>query len=351
MVLKSRLVGNNYAMNICMKIAIIGNGIAAWCINKYLLNSLNQAITIDRFGNDDFIRTCSLRTTSINCMRGTKKGISPLGDLMVDSMLEFIRFYNESDPQNLKGITQSFEYQLWDQDNDKMTKRFDSFESIDEIDGIKLSKKMNMYKSEAYLINPLEFYHSLNLSEVKGNFVSKLEKVGDKFALSSNGRVYEYDKVILCCANQSALFLDLFTNEDAIDFVKRSKPVKGDYLYLKMDHDYPCMSLAINSHHLIFRAGEILIGSTSFNDCDTQAIFEKELKKVYEEINASVEIDLPSFEKFEAICGIRCKGRKRTPFWAKVAPNLFMISGLYKNAFSFSFLSAKELTPKILKSI
>jgi hypothetical protein len=344
MVLKSVLLGNNYAMNISMKIAIIGNGIAAWCINKYLRNTSDDLL-IHRFGDDSMMPTCSFRTTSINCMRGTKKGISALGDLMVDSMHEFMRF-NQHEKSN--GIYETFEYQLWDKEDDKFTQRFESYKEILEVDEIKLQRKMLSYKSKAFLIDPYLFYQGLNLEPVKANFVSSLVFKNNLYHLEANGFKEQYDKIILCCGLHNNLFIDLFQNEDAKDFVKRTKPVKGDYLYLQTQHNYASKSLAIKNHHLIFRPNEILIGSTSFNEDATYKIKTKELKKVYDDIINSVRIELPAFNKFQAICGIRAKGRKRMPYWDEVGPNLYMIGGLYKNAFSFSFLAAKDLSHKII---
>lgn len=345
MLLKSRPVGNIYAMNTSMKIAIIGNGIAAWCINKYLLNH-SKGLIVHRYGDDDYIRSCSFRTTSINCMRGTKKGISPLGDLMVDSMDEFIDYYNTFNPN---GVYKTHEYQLWDSSNDKMTKRFGKFAVSSEVEGIKLKREMNIFKSEAYLIDPNKFYQSLELPDIKGKFVSNLESIDGGFEITCDNQKNIYDRAFLCSSNFNKLFIDHFKNNDAIDFVKRTKPVKGDYLFLETSHNYSSMSIAINNHHLIFRPNQILIGSTSFNDCDIQSIVTTDLEKVYENVKDSVDIQLPVYSSFQKICGVRSKGRKRTPFWGEVAPNLYMIGGLYKNGFSFSFLAAKQLSESFLK--
>jgi hypothetical protein len=344
MVLKSMLSGNNYAKFMAMKIAIIGNGIAAWCINKYLRDKHKELI-IHRYGEDTHVPTCSYRTTSINCMRGTKKGISPLGDLMVDSMHEFIAFYNR---EKVSGIEEAYEFQLWDKTDEKFTKRFGDFELVNKIEGIELSHQMHSYKSQAYLINPPKFYQSLNLDETKSPLVRALTYKDSVYELIADGYKDTYDKVILCAGMNNALFIDLFTNEDAIDFVKRTKPVKGDYLYLARDHQYPSMSLAIKNHHLIFRNNEILIGSTSFNENDSYLINEDALRAVYNNIVQHVKIEIPAYENFQAICGVRAKGRKRMPFWGEVAPNLYMIGGLYKNAFSFAFKAAKDITKDIL---
>lgn len=338
------LSGNNYAKYMSMKIAIIGNGIAAWCINKYLRDR-DSSLIIDRFGEDTHVPTCSYRTTSINCMRGTKKGISPLGDLMVDSMNEFIEFFNR---EKTAGICSTFEYQLWDEFDEKYTKRFDDFELIDSIENINLSHQMRCYKSQAFLINPYEFYKSLKLNSTKSPFVRELSFKDSKYFLKADGYEDTYDKVILCAGLNNAIFSDLFTNNDAIDFVKRSKPVKGDYLYLKKEHNYPTLSLAIKNHHLIFRPDEILIGSTSFNENDSYLIKEDELKNLYQEVSKHVKIELPAYEEFQPICGVRAKGRKRMPFWGEVGDNLYMVGGLYKNAFSFSFLASRELASKII---
>tara|TARA_B100001971_G_scaffold111365_1_gene102434 strand:- start:63543 stop:64574 length:1032 start_codon:yes stop_codon:yes gene_type:complete len=337
--------GNNYAMYKCMKIAIIGNGIAAWCVNKYLLNK-DSSLNILRFGNDEFIRTCSLRTTSINCMRGTQKGISPLGDLMVDSMEEFLSYYQD---YPLRAVEKTYEMQCWQAEDSKFSKRFKDYTQISSIEEIELSKKMFAYKSDAYLIHPLKLYHEFNLKDVSGNLVKEVIQLDSGFKIIADSGEFQVDKVILCAAGFNELFKDLITNEDALDFIQRTKPVKGDYLYLKAEHGIKAKSIAIENHHLIFRENEILIGSTSFNDNAIHAINHSELRAVYEHIVDSIRFQLPSYDSFDAICGIRSKGRKRTPYWNQVADDVYMVGGLYKNAFSFAFKAAADLTDLILK--
>lgn len=331
--------GNNYAMSNLMKIGIIGNGIAAWCVNKYLLNK-DKNLEILRFGNDSFLRTCSLRTTSINCMRGTQKGISPLGDLMVDSMLEFERFIQEF-PNN--GSIKTYETQCWLDEESKFTKRFHEYKKINSVQEIELSHEFLSYQSEAYLINPPAFYHGLELNDVKANLVTSVNKRSNGFHLETDKGEFEVDKLFLCAGVNNSLFQDLINDDDTLDFIKRTKPVKGDYLYLNTQHNIRPKSIAIENHHLIFRENEILIGSTSFNDNDIQLVNHTKLRKVYEHIQDSIRFELPSYEKFDAICGIRAKGRKRMPKWGKVGDNLYFVGGLYKNAFSFAFKAAKDL--------
>lgn len=337
--------GNNYAMYNFMKIAIIGNGIAAWCVNKYLLNK-DSSLEILRFGNDEFIRTCSLRSTSINCMRGTQKGISVLGDLMVDSMHEFVDFYHQ---HNLKTIEKTFEMQCWNNKESKFSNRFKSFTEIKSIEEIELTNKMFAHQSEAYLIDPLKLYYEFNLSDVHGNFVREAYKLDQGFKLYADSGEFVVDKLILCAAGGNELFKDLITKEDALDFIARTKPVKGDYLYLNTPHQIKPKSIAIENHHLIFRKNEILIGSTSFNDNAIQIVNHTDLNAVYEHIAMSVKYPLPSYNSFDAICGIRSKGRKRLPYWDQVAQGVYMVGGLYKNAFSFAFKAAADLCDLILK--
>lgn len=336
--------GNNYAMSNLMKIGIIGNGIAAWCVNKYLLNK-DKNLEILRFGNDDFLRTCSLRSTSINCMRGTQKGISPLGDLMVDSMNEFISYINKY-PNS--GAIKSFEMQCWKSEDSKFTKRFKTNSKINEVEEIKLAQDFYSFQSEAYLINPLEFYKNLELEDVKGNIVKNVLRKNNQYHLISDTGEFVVDKLILCAGINNSLFKDLIDDEDALDFIERTKPVKGDYLYLRCDHKIKPKSIAIENHHLIFRHNELLIGSTSFNENDIQLINHEALQAVYKNIKDAIHFQLPAYEKFEKICGIRAKGRKRMPYWNQVGEDLFLIGGLYKNAFSFAFKAAQDISKIII---
>ena len=57
--------------------------------------------------------------------------------------------------------------------------------------------------------------------------------------------------------------------------------------------------------------------------------------------------ELPKYQEFAALTGIRQKWHKRMPYWGSVAPGVHVITGLYKNAFTFAYQAAKDISREI----
>lgn len=330
---------------------IIGNGVAAWRINAELERKFVDA-NILRIGSGPFAPACSFRTTSINSLRGTQKGISPLGDLMVDSYEEFVRFMEREAPD---GVFKSFEYQIWDNANqEKWGRRYKESTQLSSVEGIELSKKFCGVKNEAYLIDPLEFYHwhkrSLSQTEEVDDFIVKAEKEGAGHRVwTQRGRSIYADKVFLCAGHDSPVFSSLITEEKCLDYLSRSKPVRGAYLISEMSGEERSFSIAIENKHLIFRNGKLIIGSLSENDSSVVSQKSGPMKELYDFVQAHLKDAsiLPPFEEMNVVVGARHKGPKRSPWWGVCGENLYGIFGLYKNGFSFSFKAAKDLIKEI----
>ena len=130
----------------------IGDGIAAWCLHEELIK--NSSLKITNISSSNLFKPCSLNSTSLNCLRGTTRGVSKLGDQIIDSYDLFEDFYKKDKPD---GVYKGHEYQLWKDDkNGKWKRRYPtSFNSI-ENDFLRelTSSKYNYVKNEAYFINP-----------------------------------------------------------------------------------------------------------------------------------------------------------------------------------------------------
>lgn len=334
-------------------LVIIGNGIASWRLNEELEKKFIDA-RIVRIGRDEFAPKCSLRTTSINCLRGTEKGISPLGDLIVDSQAEFEAFYISERPS---GVEKGYEYQLWDGSDDesdaRWSKRHKENDSFGHIEGIELKTPLKGARMPAYLINPALFYlwqkSRLKRSEYIQDYVVEARRDGKGFFVRTQAGVEIYaDKLFICAGYLSHHFMDLVEDEKVLDYLSRCKPVRGSFLRHPTGEEFnTSFSIAFDKHHLIFRNSDqsVLLGSTSENDSSLQTPMTEALYEIYDKIRERLADPsiLPPKEDWEVVSGIRHKGAKRMPFWGELAPNCYGVFGLYKNAFSFSFLAAKEL--------
>ena len=335
-------------------IVIVGNGIASWRVNAELEKKFID-LNIIRIGSEDFIPKCSYRTTAINCLRGVQKGISKLGDLMYDSHVEFEAFYEESRPD---GVNVGYEWQFWDpngQNSEKWQRRFKDWDQFKEIGEFQFSKTMNGVRSKAYIIEPKRLYkwHSEKFEKTQfiNDYVVEINNQNKKHIVrTQKGNVIEADAVVICTGYMAHNFLELVTEESVKDYLKRSKPVRGTYLQTQYDLGDDSFSLALEGSHLIYRASDknLLIGSSSQNDSSIQIPMEKEVNDIFEFVTSQFsEWKLPSRENWKLQHGIRFKGAKRTPFWGTLSSRCYGVMGLYKNAFSFSFLAAKELSQEI----
>lgn len=333
---------------------IIGNGVAAWRVNAELERKFVDA-KILRIASETFVPACSFRSTAINCLRGTQRGISALGDLIVDSHEEFCSFMDNHGP---KGVTKAYEYQIWDENNPesaaKWERRFGAHEEFDSVEDIALRKSYRGVKSEAYLIDPYQFYQwhieqLNNTEEIDDHVIEVTKSAGRHRIITQRGREFFADKIFLCAGHSSPVFSSLISDAKCLNYLSRSKPVKGAYLYKAGVGSELDFSLALEGKHLIFRNGDLLIGSTSENDSSITYQDTEQTRSLYDFVSKHLSDPsfLPKYDEMEIKVGVRHKGPKRAPFWGECAENIYGIFGLYKNGFSFSFKAAKDLVSLI----
>jgi hypothetical protein len=177
-------------VNSTKNILIVGDGIAAWCLQFELLRQENVQIT--NISAPEHFPDCSTRSTSINCLRGTTKGVSPLGDLILSSFEEFENFYFKEKPS---GIYQAIEYQLWN-DHKKWERRYPEYlETKFETFLEKHVNNMSYYHpNEAYFIDPIKlrnwFQENSKNTIYKKELVKKITK--DLNVITDDGE-YQYD--------------------------------------------------------------------------------------------------------------------------------------------------------------
>ncbi len=334
-------------------IIVVGNGIAAKCVVYSLNNQGFNNITL--IADDIKAPRCSTRTTSTNCLRGTEKGVSDLGDLILKSYKDFEKFFQRHQPE---GVTKSIETHTTPINTSKLDKwkrRYSVYtqKSLFDYFSRELDQKFFSVDNEAYFVFPELFFkwfdQKLNFKQVEG-FVEKIE--GKSVLLKSSERI-EFDELILCTSYMTKSFMDSMT-EDKKLLLAKAKPVAGTYLsfalslfdasQINLEKDY---CFRIDDIHLLVRptAGDVLIGSSSrstgldFSD-DTAAMIE-----MYERFKNYMgeSLTLPSFEKADLLTGIRHKGRARRPFWGQVNENVYAVWGLYKNAFTFAFTAGEDI--------
>jgi hypothetical protein len=336
--------------NSIKNILIIGNGIAAWAVQKEL--SAISGIKITNYSSEGFFPACSLRTTSINCLRGTERGLSQLGDIICESYADFERFILEQSPD---GIFKGHEYQTWEtEDKEKWERRYKKFHQVasDPFLQTLISKNSFYVKNDAYFIDPNKlqkwFYKN-----------SKVEYINDTVtSITENNIVYSLKGVrkfdyIINCGGYKAHSIFRGLNKELDYYHEHSKPVAGSYLQIKLNKTTlnfeNNFNIVVGGHHFIHRLdqGVLQIGSTSENNSSIYLPRTDLLRDIYSNIKKHIKLDIPDFEAFDISTGIRHKGHKRVPFMKRVCTNKWAMTGLYKNGFSFAFKGAKEISLEI----
>lgn len=335
-----------------LRVLIIGDGIAGSCI-RYTLAKLS-GLDITQVSSHNHFPACSLNSTAINCLRGTQRGVSKLGDEIVDSYDYFLKFISEEKPE---GIFKGSEVQFFSQ-KENWERRYSNFR---EVGNSLFSKWIDdlpfFYESDAYFFDFKQFQKwveekSPNIVKNMG-LVKNIKKNGEVIIENQN---CQFDLVILA-TNYGTKFLSYGLNEDYDYKINHSKSVAGSYLEIdakKLNLSFPhSTNFALEKYHFIYRKeqGLIQIGATSDNNSEVFLPNKKELQSIYDNVKKNLKFDLPPFKDFNQLVGIRHKGYKRMPFHDFITNHVFAISGLYKNGFLLSFKIAQDLSTALVQRL
>jgi hypothetical protein len=324
-------------------VLVLGGGICAQSIlfemckdDNFNLDTLKVA-QISR--NDSFI-PCTQNTTSVVSLSGTSKGISELGDLIVDSFHYTSLYVKEHGLSSFKEGDHYFVFPDDPNKKDNFVKRYGNPKQT-EVSG----SNLNCSRSENFVVDSTLLIKEMN-EEISNNNIEQINKVITD--IKSNGEVicldgskYKAKKVICCLGAYSNDFLSHF-DLDQLDY---SKKVPGDFLSFK-DCDFGPKSFVVSygHHNLVYRAHlkTILIGGTTLKN-EIDAVEYPAIMDQYEYYKSIFPKTLPEFSKAIIGSGMRHKGRKRRPYCGPISSNVYSIHGVYKNGYTFSFYLARKL--------
>lgn len=319
---------------------ILGSGICAQSIlfelsksNRFDLDTLS----IGQVSNNALTAPCSLNSTSVVSLSGTTKGMSPLGDLIVDSYhytVDLIRPDFSSDFHPAK------QYFIYDERKDRAQflrrNKEISDQRIFDFDFQGNCEDCYILDNESLLHNINERITALNITNIQDTIVD-ISK--DKTVTLMSGKRLSGKKIICALGAYSNHFIKNMDN----DHLNRSKVVPGDYLIFK-DLDLGPESLVITMGHfnLVYRAYSktVLIGGTSLKD-EWCAVDYVELRPLYDFFKKIIK-QLPDFSTGEIKTGLRHKGRRRRPFLGELSDSIYSFHGVYKNGFTFSFCMSNK---------
>lgn len=335
---------------------VIGDGIAARTLIFYL-SQYHSDIPVLQFSKEEIYPSCSRRTTSVNSLRGTRKGVSELGDLIVNSYEEFEKFYNKFTPD---GVVKTNEFAICDEKSSeyaKWQKRYTdnaSYTNALPVFQNSLTSSYWVARNDAYIISQYTYLDWLgNTSKTKRIYENVIEIVGRRVKTLTGE--YEGRKIFICAGIWNRNFLYLVQDEKLRKRLEHSKPVAGTYCEIAINNISnknlnleQSWAISIDGINIIYRCSDkkILIGATTENMSEVLLPNRQLFSAVYERAIAFLNplAEFPPYKEVELFCGIREKGQKRLPFWGEIAPDTFMVSALYKNAFTLANLAASELS-------
>lgn len=341
---------------------IIGNGIAAKCTVFYL-NKIGLTDIVQVY-DDTYAPACSNHSTAINCLRGTRPGLTPLGDRIIESFNSFEDFYSTQSP---KGICKTVEYQTWineETNNIKWKRRYKNFDLKSEAPHLKnrFNRALSFIKNEAYLFTPQVFFSWMDSKitcEKIQAFVIDIKIDGEyKIVTTNTNNKFKVKNLVICTSYMSKDFSTLVKDEVLKKQLEHSKPVPGSYIVFDEKNfnetqfdNSESFIFAFEKMYFIYRKEDkkIILGATSTNNTFDFSHNKKGLRKYYNDFKEEFYgvFDFPDFEKGIMYTGIRHKGQNRQPFWGEINDGIYAAWGLYKNAFTFSFSAASSISSSI----
>jgi len=334
---------------------VVGNGLAAQTFLFELFNQKsavikNQNFSVGQVYADEISPPCSLRTTATVALSGIEEGISPLGNELRESYFLFEEFFKKHRPHGIEEVVQYILHSKEDE-KEKLTRRYNTLTAIhsdllnEEMTGIEMPSYQispDVYKK--WLENNL---NNFELSRIK-NFVRSYE-FNDRGHIELtllNGEILTTKKLILGTGAYSKLFAHFFSTEE----MAPTGILAGSYLERSVDLNRPSFFLTLDGNKCVYRSQEkqLGIGSVSQKGAFLTGDFDG-LKALIALFKKHLSIDIGELEDFKMVTGLRHKGRQRRPIYKALdaEKKIYMISGFYKNGFTFAHLAAREVLKEL----
>lgn len=299
------------------KIIVVGDGVIARSLIFFLAKYAPQNSYIQVSAND-FYPSCSDYSTATVALRNTQRGLSPLGDLIVEGFKAFNEFILNNNPLGVEPVPH-FHRTLTH--SEKFLKRFGS----------------EFYEEKSYLIYWNEYKNWLlkNVQITHINDVA-INTKANKLNLKS-GVSLDYDKLIWCTGIQKD---------------KKIKVRPGSYLYKEMNITQSRI-YEIDGINIILRAldKKLLIGSTTIRDNHYIAPINR-LRDLHQKaklfMKNELSLNIADFDTFNIQTGLRSLG-SRMPFFGRLSDNQWGMFDFHKNGYLMSISAASYVAKDVLK--
>lgn len=333
---------------------VVGNGIAAQTLLFELFSSSDvkksQNYSVAQIFSEDIAPMCSLKSTATVSLNGTEEGISELGDNLRKSFFLFQDFL-KLNPRGVETMTQ-FVTSSSPREHAKLLRRYKQLEKIkhpylkEEVLGIELDSYA--ISPEVYLDWFSQQLKSFNITQKK-KFLKGLSKNAEGIIQCElmNKEIVSAKKIVFCTGAYTKIFSDFYNITEEMN---NTEVVAGSYLERFVDLNKPSFYITIDAHNVVYRSSEkrLIVGSAS--KLGAFAVSDNaELKRILLMFNQFLNFSLGELSDFKTVTGLRHKGHRRNPraFALDSEKSSFVISGLYKNGFTFSLMCAKKIVGEI----
>lgn len=299
----------------CYDLTIVGNGIASKVFLFFFLESYpNKSVCVIE---SPLYPSCSIKTTSHVAVARQVEGTGELGQLVVDAWRAFEAFVKSENPEGVE-------------------------------EGV-LFKETLTKPTSHFFISPeifLKWFDNKNNTEYVTYICSHLENIQeelDTVTLYFNDKKIVSKKVLMACGpGLPYLKFNNVNDNFKRGFVERP----GSFWRCSARSYYSEKSWVhtLGKANLIYRKSEhlFLLGGTT-NSANLLGIDFSTLVEWHLDYKNRHSF-LPDFKDGEVDNGIRLRGPKRMPIAGKIVgtQNVYALTGMHKNGFSYPFVLAKK---------
>ena len=296
-------------------VIIIGDGIAS----KVFLFSLLERVS----GMDILViesplySSCSIKTTSHVAVAKAVDGSGPLGDLVVSSFFAFKKFFETNKPSGIE--LGHFFYEEFKNPQD------------------------HYFVTPSLLFQWFDNFHLKAKVDKLMAHVQSVHESNNEIRVKIHDIEFSANKVLM---SPGPGFTDISINGVKKDFYRGFVRRPGSF-WVANAGDYECSNSWVFSRgkaNLIYRKSEqiFLLGGTT-NLHDELGIDFKTLVNWHKDYFESLDF-LTDFKQGSVDLGIRFRGPKRMPISGLIpgTQNVFALTGLHKNGFSYPFVLADK---------
>lgn len=321
-------------------VAVIGAGVAATSVIHWL-KVLRPLDRIVQFSSENLAPAASHKSTAVAALRGTRSGLSALGDELCEHWQFSDQFYREG---RHAGVVESV-LETWLSD-EKELRRFAHLTEASASFLPALQQPLRVVREKCWMIDPDVFLSSFDQShEQELSLVTGLEPRPHHWLVKTQKGEREFTKVILCTGAWQRWLKGLVPAEELATLV----PSQGSYFEWHhqslFEHSFALSFQGLNLHYR-HDIQTLQLGATTIKNNDSfLPAFDAlaEIRKTFED-HCELRLD---FSQAQIQTGIRSILKTRRPFAGALSENLYAMNGLYKNG----WISAWPLGRQLVESL